>query len=122
MFFRASTLLSLALALTCASSVSAHGVVTNIKGANGKNGVGFGVTDVAGKKTRLFNQASRFVKGDTSLCGSQKLNGKTQSPINEKSEMSKAISAGLPSAAADGTVTMTMFQVSTTSRYHLSFT
>lgn len=111
MFFRTSTILSVALALACASSVSAHGVITNIKGANGKSGVGFGVTDLSGKKVRLFNQASRYVKGDTSLCGSQKLDGKSQTPLNEKSEMSKAIKAGLPSAAADGTVSMTLFQV-----------
>lgn len=111
MFFRPSSLLSLALALTCASSVSAHGVVTAIQGANGKTGVGFGVTDTTGKKLRLFNQASRFVTGDTSLCGSQKLNGKSQTPINEKAEVSKAIANGLPSADSTGTLSMTLFQV-----------
>jgi len=109
MFFRTSTLL--VLALSAASAVSAHGVVTNIKGANGKTGVGFGVTDVKGTKLRLFNQASRYVKGDTSACGSQKLNGKTQTPINEASALSKAVKAGLPTAAADGTISMTLFQV-----------
>lgn len=111
MFFRTSTFLSLALALTCASSVSAHGVVTAIQGANGKTGVGFGVTDTTGKTTRLFNQASRFVKGDTSLCGSQKLDGKSQTPINEKAEVSKAIAKGLPSVDSTGTLSMTLFQV-----------
>jgi len=111
MFFNASTLLSIFLASTAAYSVSAHGVVTHIQGANGKNGVGFGVTDVTGKKLRLFNQASRYVKGDNSACGSQKLNGKSQTPINENLELSKAIQAGLPTASSDGTISMTLFQV-----------
>lgn len=103
-----TTLFSVAL---LATSVSAHGVVTAIKGANGKTGVGFGVTDPTGKKLRLFNQASRHLKGDTSVCGSQKLNGKTQTPINFDAEMKKAIDAGLPSVAADGMLSMTLFQV-----------
>jgi hypothetical protein len=111
MFFNASTFLSVLLAFTAASSVSAHGVVTQIKGANGKNGVGFGVTDVSGKKLRLFNQASRYIRGDNSACGSQKLDGKSQTPINEKSELSKAVQAGLPTASSDGTISMTLFQV-----------
>jgi hypothetical protein len=111
MFFNASTLLSVFLAFTAASSVSAHGVVTQIKGANGKNGVGFGVTDVQGKKLRLFNQASRYVSGDNSACGSQKLDGKSQTPINEQAELSKAVSAGLPTTSSDGTISMTLFQV-----------
>lgn len=110
MFFRTSTLLSLALAICIASSASAHGVVTNIAGANGKKGVGFGVSDLSGKKVRLFNQASRYVKGDNSLCGSQKLDGKKQTPINEKSELSKAVRAGLPTADAQGNIKMTLLQ------------
>lgn len=109
MFFRTSTLL--VLALGALSTVSAHGVVTNIQGANGKTGVGFGVTDVTGKNLRLFNQASRYIKGDTSACGSQKLNGVSQTELNEPSELSKAIAAGLPTASSNGTISMTLFQV-----------
>jgi len=111
MFFNASTSLSVLLAFSAAYSVSAHGVVTNIKGANGKNGVGFGVTDVTGKKVSLFDQASRFLKGNNAECGSQKLNGKAETAVNEQSELSKAINAGLPTAASDGTISMTLFQV-----------
>lgn len=109
MFFSASKFL--VLALSTLSAVSAHGVVTQIKGANGKNGVGFGVTDVTGKNLRLFNQASRYVKGDNSACGSQKLNGKTQTELNEAAALSKAVNAGLPTASSDGTISMTLFQV-----------
>ncbi|KAF7970583.1 hypothetical protein HWV62_23583 [Athelia sp. TMB] len=109
MFFRVSTVL--VLALSTLSTISAHGVVTKVQGANGKTGVGFGVTDVTGKKLRLFNQASRYIKGDTSACGSQKLNGVSQTEVNEASELSKAIKAGLPTASSNGTISMTLFQV-----------
>jgi len=107
MFFNASLLAALFLA----SSVSAHGVVTEIKGANGVKGVGFGVTDVAGKNLRLFNQASRYIKGDNSACGSQKLDGKKQTPVNEAAEFKKAIAKGVPTVGADGSISMTLFQV-----------
>jgi len=107
MFFKASLL----SALLVASAVSAHGTITAVKGANGVTGVGFGVTDVTGKKLRLFNQASRYIKGDTSACGSQKLDGKKQTPINQAAEFSKAIAKGVPTVAADGSISMTLFQV-----------
>src|SRR5258708_23451569 len=48
----ASALATLSLSI----AVEAHSVVTEVKGANGVNGVGMGVTDVSGKKLRLFNQ------------------------------------------------------------------
>jgi len=99
------------LGLGTLSCVFAHGVVTNIQGANGKTGVGFGVTDSTGNQLRLFNQASRYIKGDTSACGSQKLNGVTQTELNKASELSKAIKAGLPTASSNGTIAMTLFQV-----------
>jgi hypothetical protein len=73
--------------------------------------IGFGVTDVKGTKLRLFNQASRYLKNDTSACGSQKLDGKKQTPVNQDVELQKAIANGLPTAAADGTIAMTLFQV-----------
>jgi len=98
-------------AIFLVSSVSAHGVVTEIKGANGVKGVGFGVTDLAGKNLRLFNQASRYTKGDNSACGSQKLDGKKQTPLNQAAEFKKAIAKGIPTLAADGSITMTLFQV-----------
>jgi len=107
MFFKASFL----PALLVASTVSAHGTVIAIKGANGVTGVGFGVTDVTGKELRLFNQASRYIKGDTSVCGSQKLDGKKQTPINQAAEFSKAIAKGVPTVADDGSISMTLFQV-----------
>jgi len=109
--FSTSTLVSVAFFISIPLSVSGHGVVTEVKGANGKNGVGFGVTDVKGTKLRLFNQASRYIKGDTSACGSQKLDGKKQTPVNQAEELQKAISNGVPTAAADGTISMTLFQV-----------
>ena len=72
---------------------------------------GFGVTDIKGSKLPLFNQASRYLKNDTSACGSQKLNGKKQTFINFQQQVAKNIQAGLPTAAQDGTIGMTLFQV-----------
>lgn len=101
----------LALSLV-ASNVAAHGIITEIQGANGVKGVGFGVTDLSGKKIRLFNQASRFIKGDTSLCGSQKLDGKKQTPINFQAALKTATNAkNLATADANGVISMTLFQV-----------
>ena len=54
MFFNTSFLAALFLV----ASVNAHGVVTEIQGANGVKGVGFGVSDLSGKNLRLFNQVS----------------------------------------------------------------
>lgn len=108
-FTLSSTLFLVALSLTPATS--AHGVITNIAGTNGKNGTGFGVTDVNGTHLSLFNQASRLIKGSNATCGEQKLDGKTETPVNLMSELSKAIQSGLPTVASDGTITMTLFQV-----------
>lgn len=53
---------AVALATLCLSTaVEAHSVVTEVKGANGVKGVGMGVTDVTGKKLRLFNQVRTFI-------------------------------------------------------------
>lgn len=98
--------------LIAASSVVGHGVVTKIEGANGKTGVGFGVTDVTGKKLRLFNQASRFLgPKNRSVCGFQKLDGKNETRVKKKLNLAKAIKAGLPSADAEGNIKITIFQV-----------
>jgi len=103
---------AVALATLCLSTaVEAHSVVTEVKGANGVKGVGMGVTDVTGKKLRLFNQASRYANGDKSLCGSQKLNGKKQTKIKKDAEVKKLVAKGLPTPDKDGVLKMTMFQV-----------
>jgi len=103
---------AVALAALCLSAtVEAHSLVTDVKGANGVNGVGMGVTDVKGEKLRLFNQASRYKHGDNSVCGSQKLNGRVQTPLNKDAEVKKAVEKGLPTPAKDGILQMTMFQV-----------
>jgi len=109
MRFFSATVLALSLV---ASNVAAHGVFTAIKGANGVTGVGFGVTDLTGKKIRLFNQASRYIKGDTSLCGSQKLDGKKQTPIDFQKALKTATDPkNLATADANGIISMTLFQV-----------
>jgi len=107
---RVTTAIALAT-LFLSTAVEAHSVVTKVDGSNGVKGAGMGVTDATGKKLRLFNQASRYVKGDTSLCGSQKLDGKEQTPINKDAEIKKAVAQGLPTPDKDGILKMTMFQV-----------
>lgn len=48
---------AVAFATVCLSTaVDAHSVVTEVKGANGINGVGMGVIDVTGEEVGLFNQ------------------------------------------------------------------
>jgi len=46
--------------LWLSTAVDAHSVVTEVRGANGINGVGMGVIDVTGKEMRLFNQVRVF--------------------------------------------------------------
>lgn len=38
------------------ASVTAHGLFTEVRGANGVTGLGMGITDPSGEDTRLFNQ------------------------------------------------------------------
>jgi len=50
-------------------------------------------------------------QGRQSVCGSQKLDGKVQTPINFDKELKKAIDNGLPAFNNDGTLHLTLFQV-----------
>jgi len=110
MLHKLSALVSLLFALSATTSVTAHGTFIKV-GANG--GVGFGVTNTSptAKNPDLFEQASRYIKGDTSPCGSQKLDGKVQTPINLAKELQVATGSGLASTDADGKLNMTLFQV-----------
>ena len=52
---------AITFATVCLSiAVDAHSVVTEVRGANGINGVGMGVVDVTGEKVGLFNQVCTF--------------------------------------------------------------
>ncbi|KAG8776324.1 hypothetical protein FRC12_000983 [Ceratobasidium sp. 428] len=99
--FNKSTLISVLVALSAISSVSAHGVITRVAGSNGIEGQGFGVVETTprdGTRRNPFQTDSSIIrdreiaKGDAGPCG-------------------PASSAGLPAANPDGTVEMTVHQV-----------
>ncbi|TDL20246.1 hypothetical protein BD410DRAFT_725896 [Rickenella mellea] len=96
--------------------VSAHGTITAVTGANGVQGAGFGIiasTPRDGSSPNPFEQDTSVIRdkeiasGKTGPCGSTKAGGNN----DVASQLAAASSAGLPSAAADGTVTMTVHQV-----------
>ncbi|KAG9096031.1 hypothetical protein FS749_009239 [Ceratobasidium sp. UAMH 11750] len=113
MFAKFSTVL---LALTAAASVSAHGVLVAIDGDNGVKAQGFGVVESTprdGTRRNPFQTDSSIIRdreiesGKADACGRTLAGG-----VNNMAAMLEAASsAGLPSAAADGTVTMTLHQV-----------
>ncbi|KAG9086117.1 hypothetical protein FRC07_013199 [Ceratobasidium sp. 392] len=113
MFAKASTVLFF---LTAAVSVSAHGVLVAIDGDNGVKAQGFGVVDSTprdGTRRNPFQTDSSIIRdreiasGDAGACGRTLAGG-----VNDMGAMMEAAaSAGLPSAAADGTVSMTLHQV-----------
>ncbi|KAF8754180.1 hypothetical protein RHS01_06284 [Rhizoctonia solani] len=113
MFPKLSTAL---LILTAAASVSAHGALVAVTGSNGVNGQGFGVVDSTprdGTRRNPFQTDTSIIRdkeiasGDAGPCGRTLAGG-----VNDMgAQMEAAASAGLPSAAEDGTVTMTIHQV-----------
>ncbi|EIN07970.1 hypothetical protein PUNSTDRAFT_135487 [Punctularia strigosozonata HHB-11173 SS5] len=97
-------------------SVHGHGLITAVTGANGVTGVGFGVdaaTPRDGSTPKPFEQDTSIIRdveiktGKTGPCGRTKLSGNN----DVATQLEAASTAGLPSAAADGTVTMTLHQV-----------
>ncbi|CAE6450708.1 unnamed protein product [Rhizoctonia solani] len=104
------------LLLAAVSSVSAHGALVAVTGANGVNGQGFGIVDSTprdGTRRNPFQTDTSIIRdkeiasGDAGACGRTLAGG-----VNDMAaQMEAAASAGLPAAAADGTVTMTIHQV-----------
>ncbi|CAE6525781.1 unnamed protein product, partial [Rhizoctonia solani] len=98
------------------SSVSAHGALVAVTGANGVNGQGFGIVDSTprdGTRRNPFQTDTSIIRdkeiasGDAGACGRTLAGG-----VNDMAaQMEAAASAGLPAAAADGTVTMTIHQI-----------
>jgi len=97
-------------------SAQAHGTITLVTGANGVNGAGFGIiasTPRDGSSKVPFEQDTSVIRdldiklGKTGVCGSTKAGGNN----DVASQLAAASAAGLPSAAADGTVSMTLHQV-----------
>ncbi|GAA6032514.1 hypothetical protein JCM8097_004794 [Rhodosporidiobolus ruineniae] len=93
-----------------------HGLLAEIKGANGVTGAGFGVdasTPRDGSAAVPFEQDTSIIRdreiasGKAGACGRTKEAGS----LDVAAEMAKAVAAGVPTAAADGTVSMTLHQV-----------
>ncbi|KAF7439734.1 hypothetical protein PC9H_000070 [Pleurotus ostreatus] len=96
--------------------VSAHGVITNVSGANGVAGQAFGVvatTPRTGSKRDPFQQDSSIIRDREISSGKAGVCGRTLGGGNNdvQAMLAAASSAGLPSVAADGSVQMTLHQV-----------
>jgi len=111
-----ASLLSLFPILLLSCSANAHGVLTAISGANGVTAQGFGViasTPRTGSTPNPFEQDTSVIRqneiqsGKTGVCGRTKAGGDN----DVTTQLNAAVASGLPSAAADGTVTMTLHQV-----------
>ncbi|KAJ7674414.1 hypothetical protein B0H17DRAFT_988220 [Mycena rosella] len=99
----------------------AHGTITGVTGANGVQAAGvlnsaFGIiatTPRDGSTPKPFEQDTSVIRdnaiasGKTGVCGSTKAGGNN----DVASQLAAASQAGLPTAAADGSVTMTLHQV-----------
>lgn len=102
--------------LAVALHVSAHGVITAVSGANGATGAGFGVvatTPRDGSRRNPFQQDSSIIRdkeissGKADVCG-RTLGGGVN---NVQTMLAAASTAGLPTAAPDGSIQMTLHQV-----------
>ncbi|CAE6510866.1 unnamed protein product [Rhizoctonia solani] len=116
MFLKNSAFSSVLLVLAAVSSVNGHGVLTRVAGANGINGKGFGVEDATprdGTRRNPFQFDTSIIRDADVTAGTADTCGRTLGggAINTVAQMEAASAAGLPTAAADGTVTMTIHQV-----------
>lgn len=108
-----STFVTSLLALGALTSVSGHGLLTAVTGANGVTAPGFGNDASVPRDTG----SARTAEGDTPVfkktagpCGATKNAGN----LDIATEMAKAMAATggqVPSAAADGTISMVYHQV-----------
>ncbi|KAJ7042415.1 hypothetical protein C8F04DRAFT_1207932 [Mycena alexandri] len=97
-------------------NVQAHGTITGVTGANGVQAAGFGIiatTPRNGGLPKPFEQDTSVIRnqaiasGKTGVCGSTAAGGNN----DVAAQLAAASAAGLPTAAADGSVTMTLHQV-----------
>lgn len=115
MFFNA-LLASVVVAASLVSQTSAHGTITAVTGANGVNAAGFGIiatTPRDGSKANPFEQDTSVIKNKEIASGKVGVCGRTKAGGNNDvaAQLAAASAAGLPTASADGTVSMTLHQV-----------
>lgn len=99
-----STISLFASLLALSAHVNAHGFITDVQGANGKKGQGFGVNLSA---VTPGNQGPTSVFNGGGPCG----RGVTAGNINVQAEIEKAIRSGLPTVGANGEISMNWQQV-----------
>ncbi|KAJ8522091.1 hypothetical protein ONZ45_g1305 [Pleurotus djamor] len=109
-------LFALTAILALALRVSAHGAITAVTGANGVTAQGFGVvatTPRTGSRRNPFQQDSSIIRDREISQGTAGVCGRTLGGGNNdvQTMLATASSAGLPMAAADGSVSMTLHQV-----------
>jgi len=97
-------------------NVHAHGTITGVTGANGVQAAGFGIiasTPRNGATPKPFEQDTSVIRdkeiasGKTGVCGRTAAGGNN----DVATQLAAASQAGLPTAAADGSVSMTLHQV-----------
>jgi len=115
MFFNA-LLVFAAISTSAFLNVHAHGTITGVTGANGVQAAGFGIIASTPRNGALpvpFEQDTSVIRdaeiatGKTGVCGSTKAGGNN----DVAAQLAAASQAGLPTAGADGSVTMTLHQV-----------
>ncbi|KAJ6459500.1 hypothetical protein DFH09DRAFT_1296872 [Mycena vulgaris] len=98
----------------------AHGTITGVTGANGVQAAGFGIiasTPRNGATPKPFEQDTSVIRdkeiasGKTGACGRTAAGGNNDVAAQLAECFLAASQAGLPTAAADGSVTMTLHQV-----------
>jgi len=97
-------------------NVQAHGTITGVTGANGVQAAGFGIiasTPRTGSTPKPFEQDTSVIRNNEIASGKTGVCGRTAAGGNNDvaSQLAAASQAGLPTAAADGSVTMTLHQV-----------
>ncbi|KAJ7908123.1 hypothetical protein B0H13DRAFT_2662137 [Mycena leptocephala] len=97
-------------------NVQAHGTITGVTGANGVQAAGFGIiasTPRDGSTRKPFEQDTSIIRdkeiasGKTGVCGRTIAGGNN----DVAAQLAAASQAGLPTVAADGSITMTLHQV-----------
>ncbi|KAJ7357190.1 hypothetical protein DFH08DRAFT_851283 [Mycena albidolilacea] len=96
--------------------VQAHGTITGVTGANGVQAAGFGIiasTPRDGSSPKPFEQDTSVIRNKDIASGKTGACGKTAAGGNNDvaAQLAAASQAGLPTAADDGSVTMTLHQV-----------
>ncbi|KAF7306763.1 hypothetical protein MIND_00468000 [Mycena indigotica] len=113
MFFNVNTVLVL---LSVSSLVRSHGAITGVTGNNNVKAAAFGIiatTPRTGSTPKPFEQDTSIIRdreinsGKTGACGRTPAGGNN----DVASQLAAASQAGLPTTAADGSLSMTLHQV-----------